>query len=207
MIFMYCLIYSLGSAAQDSAEDTKRVRINGHVVTAIISEGDTIIVADLESISVSSIHDFGSKDEYRRYLKYRRYANKVYPYAVETIKMYRQLEYDTQDMSKRKRRKHARKLNRKLKKQFKGELKKLSKTQGLILTKMIERHLDKSVHQLVKENRGGLHASYWQNMGKFAGYNLKNKYQKGEDRIMDIVLQDFDISYEITAPSVDNDAK
>ena len=182
------------STAEEGKERIEKVKINGYIVTAMISGDDTLIIADLEEASVTSLHDFGSRDEYNRYRKYRRYATKVYPYAVEAIKIFNEMEESTVDMSKKKRRKHIRKLNKKLKKEFKDPLKKLSKTQGLILTKMIERHLDKSMHTLIKDSRGGFNAFYWHNLGKLNGYDLKHKYTHGEDRIMDIVLQDFDIS-------------
>ncbi len=200
----FILLCSIVSATQSSAqsdERRERIKIEGQVVTAFISDGDTIIVADLDDVSVSSLYDFGSRSEYNRYRKYRRYANKVYPYAVEAIKIYRQMEYDTEGMSKRKRKKHNRKLNKKLKQKFKSRLKSLSKTQGLILTKMIERHLDISTFDLIKNTRSGVKAYWWHRLGKLNGYDLKEKYTPGIDRVLDIVLQDYDISYEVTEPS------
>ena len=206
LLVLFSIILTLNLSAQDD-EKRERVRIQGQIVTAFISDDDTIIVADLADISVSSLYDFGSRDEFNRYRKYRRYANKVYPYAVESIKIYRQMEYDTQGMKKRKRKRHNRKLNKKLKKKFKKRLKNLSKTQGLILTKMIERHLEISTFELIKNTRNGFNAFWWQKLAKLNGYNLKHKYAHGEDRVMDIVLQDYDISYEITDPSPKVDDK
>ena len=61
---------------------------------------------------------------------------------------------------------------------------------------MIEKELDKSMHELLKGLKGGFTASYWSTFSRFWGYRLKEKYKEGEDAVLDAVLNDFDISYE-----------
>ena len=78
---------------------------------------------------------------------------------------------------------------------FSDPLKNLSKTQGLILTKMIERELDTSMHDLIKGLRGGFEATKWSFFGTFYGYHLKRKYEEGENPLMDAVLQDFELTH------------
>ncbi|HMR44139.1 MAG TPA: hypothetical protein PKC40_09905, partial [Saprospiraceae bacterium] len=39
--------------------------------------------------------------------------------------------------------------------------------------------------------------SYWSTMGWFYGHQLKEGYIIGQDPILDIVLEDFDVSYSI----------
>ncbi|MEM8909806.1 MAG: DUF4294 domain-containing protein, partial [Bacteroidota bacterium] len=118
-----------GQVLMVQGQDRKeKLNINGQIVTAMITETDTFIVADLEDVTVSSLRKFEDKAEYRRYLRYRRYAAIVYPYANDAIKIFREVDYATQHMKKRKRKKHIRKLGKKLKKQFKKPLKKLTKT-------------------------------------------------------------------------------
>ena len=74
----------------------------------------------------------------------------------------------------------------------------MTKTQGKILIEMIERELNTPFHSLVKDLRGGITAGYWQTLGKFYGYDLKEGYIPGEDPILDAVLKDFDISYTVS---------
>ncbi|MEM9920586.1 MAG: DUF4294 domain-containing protein [Bacteroidota bacterium] len=179
------------------AERKERIRIDGEIVTALITETDTILIAELEDVSISSPRSFKDRDEYRRYLKYRRYAAIVYPYATKAIRIFRETEYVTKNMRNRKRKKHIKRLQKELKKEFKEPLKKLTKTQGKILVKMIEKELDKPFHTLVKNLRGGFTASYWHQLGKFYGYNLKEGYTPGKDPILDAVLNDMDISYKL----------
>ena len=189
------LMLAIPSSAQD--EDLEKILIDGELVTAIITETDTIIIADLEEFTVTAPREFENRDEYRRYLRYRKYASDVYPYAIKAIRTYREMESETEDMSDYKKKRYIKKLQKRLTKEFKDPLKKLTRTRGLILTKMIEKELDISMHDLLKELKGGVTASYYTTFSKIYGYQLKQKYKHGEDKIMDSVLNDFDISYEI----------
>jgi hypothetical protein len=193
------IIVLMGLAGIAQAQQETSVRLDGKIYPAIIDEcGDTVIVASLDRVSVSAPRAFDTDEEYRQYMRYRRAAVKVYPYAVEAIKTYREVNAETEDMKrKRKQRKYIRQTQKDLKEDFADKLKKLTKTQGFVLTKMIERELDVPMHELIKEMRGGLTATYWSTVGWLWGYKLKDGYVEGDDRILDMVLDDFDISYEL----------
>ncbi len=171
-------------------------RVNGEFMPFIIDEcGDTLVLVNLDGVSVSSFREFESKEEYNRYRKYRRYAAKVYPYAVEAIKIFKELEIETQQMKKKQRRKYTKQLHKDLKDEFTDPLKKLTRTQGRILIKMIEKELDTPMYFLIKDLRNGITARKWKIAGSFLGYKLKKGYIPGEDPILDAVLNDMDISY------------
>lgn len=174
----------------------KQRRIDGQIVKAQIDDCDTLIIADLENVTVTSFRRFNSDEDYKKYLRYRRYAAKVYPYAVESIKLYRELEEDSKTWNKRKKRRTARKMNKDLSNEFKDPLKDLTRTQGYILMKMIERELDIPFYYLIKDLRGGVNATKWATLGAMYGYKLQTGYIEGEDPILDAVLQDFNISHE-----------
>ena len=74
---------------------------------------------------------------------------------------------------------------------------KLSKTQGKILVKMIERELDTPMYSLIKDLQGKFKAFYWNHSSKLYGYRLKDGYTEGDNPILDAVLQDLNISYEL----------
>lgn len=178
--------------------DMYETTINGRVMTAMITEsGDTLIMEKLDDISITSLRSFKSEADYRKYMKFRRYAAIVYPYAKEAIKIFRETEYVTANMRKRKRKKHIKKLQEDLKTEFETPLKKLTKLQGKILIKMIERELDKTMYELISGLRGRFTAFYWHNASKLYSYDLKEGYQEGKYEILDAVLKDFDISYRI----------
>jgi hypothetical protein len=173
--------------------------INGKRYPAFISEdGDTILVAeDISYVSISSMRTFSSDEEYNKYKKFRRYANKVYPYAKEAIKIFRELEYAEKHLPKKERKKKIKELQESLKADFEEPLKKLTKLQGKIMIKMIERELDETMYNLIRGLEGRFKAFYWHNFSKLYSYDLKEGYNVGNYPILDAVLQDFDISHKI----------
>ena len=175
-----------------------KTTINGQKYTAMITEnGDTLILADIEDISITSLRAFENDEDYLKYLKFKRYAAKVYPYAKEAIKIFREVEYATQNMKKRQRKKYIKELEKELEVRFEEPLKKLTKLQGKILIKMIERELDETMYNLLKGLKGRISAFTWHNTGKLYSYDLKEGYNEGTYKILDAVLQDFNVSYRM----------
>ena len=97
-------------------------------------------------------------------------------------------------MRKGQARKYAREMQKEVKEDFTDPLKDLTRTQGKILVKMIERHLDTSMYEVLKSVRGTFTATKWQTVGKLYGYDLKDGYHEGEDKILDMILGDFEIN-------------
>lgn len=177
---------------------TGYTKVDGKYFPYVVDDcGDTLIVAQLGDVSVSSPEVFETEEEYKQYRRYRIYAQRAYPYAVDAVKIYRETEYMTQNMKKGERKKFNKRLQRELEEKFEAPLKKMSKTQGKVLMAMIERELDIPTYDLIKDLRGGLTARYWTTMAGMYGHKLKHKYTVGEDRILDAVLDDFDVSYEL----------
>ncbi|HMP31062.1 MAG TPA: hypothetical protein PKD85_15755, partial [Saprospiraceae bacterium] len=52
---------------------TTKLRLEGKVYTAIITpQGDTLILADLDEISITSLRTFASDEDYQKYMRFRR---------------------------------------------------------------------------------------------------------------------------------------
>lgn len=201
-LFLFFSLITFGLAAQST---TGYTRVGERYFPYTVDEcGDTLILASLDDVTVSTPRSFNSDEEYRRFRRYRRYALKVYPYAVEAIRIFRELEGDTEDMKKRARKKHIRQLQKEMKDKFSDPLKDLTKTQGMILFKMIEKELDTPMYFLIKDLRSGLTATYWNLVGGLYGHNLKEGYLEGQDPVLDAVLNDLDISYDVP-PVMDDD--
>ncbi len=159
--------------------------------------GDTLIVAQLGDVSVSSPEVFANAEEYKLYRRYRIYAQRAYPYAVDAIRIFRETEYITQNMKKGERRRYIKSLQKEMEEKFEEPLKKMSKTQGKVLIAMIENEIDVPIYDLIKDLRGGITARYWATMAGFYGHKLKQQYTIGDDHILDAVLDDFDVSYQL----------
>jgi len=187
------------------AKDTNKIRegeyysttiIDGKVIPVIIIDGDTLPTISAPDVTVKRKRNFESKEERKRYYQWRKYAAKVYPYALEAVRLYRQFEKETKGMKKNKKNKYTKTMEKNLKPKYEEELKALSKSQGFILIKMVERELDKPFYNVIKTIRGGWDAFKWQSMGSLYGYNLKKGYDSGEDEILELILGDLDLTYE-----------
>ncbi len=182
----------------DAELNTTKLSLDGKIYTAMITEdGDTLILADLDDISVTSFRTFDSDEDYKKYMKFRRYAVKVYPYAKEAIRIYREWEYASQHLSKRQRKKKVKALEKELKTEFEEPLKKLTKLQGKIMIKMIEKETDRSMYRILRDLKGRFSAFYWHQFSKLYTYDLKEGYNRGQYQILDAVLDDFDVSHRM----------
>ncbi len=178
-------------------EEYFHTSIDGEVVRVMVVNGDTVVVADLEGFNVTAPRKFASAEEKRLYEKYRRYAQKVYPFAIQAVRIHKENQAAIQHLSRRKQKKYNKKLQKELEEKFEAPLKKLTKLQGKILVEMIERELGISCYELITLVRGRFTATYWNAFSRMYGYRLKEPYIQGKDKLLDAVLYDYDVSYEL----------
>ena len=113
--FLILSAFLLGSLALVAQSQTGYTKINGQYYPYVVDDcGDTLIVAELSNISVSSPEAFDSEEDYKLYRRYRLYAQQVYPYAIDAIRIFRETEYITQNMSKKERKRYVRRLQKEL---------------------------------------------------------------------------------------------
>lgn len=196
LLSIMTLFLTLAMKAQTGQKEYKTI-LDGQIVTVIVNGGDTVIVAELEGATVNAEPEFENAEERERYLRYKRYAPIVYPYAVHAVRLYLQLQIATEGQSEKEKRKLVKSISRALEDEFEKPLKNLTKTQGFLLTKMIERQLDKPFYEIIKELKGGFSAFYWNQLGKFNGFKLKDQYQYGEDDLLDNILEEYDMTKDL----------
>lgn len=182
-------LFAQDLSAQQPADTLARI---GAWARMEVENGDTIFVMSLRPVRISGRWKFNDLQQQRQYYLYTRAARKVYPYALQAIDLYREIEEETQDMSKRKRKRYIRREHKELKEDLKEQMKNLTKTEGKVLIKMIERQLDKPFYSVIRETRGGATATYWNTLGKMWGYDLKEGYLYGSDPLLDAVFIDYD---------------
>lgn len=161
----------------------------------IIIEGDSIFKAsiDLEEVYIFGKLEFGSYKEKLRYYVLRRKTIKVYPYAKMASERLVELN-DTLHMitSKRKKKKYTRKVQKFIEEEFSEELKKLTRTEGQILVKLIYRQTGNTAFSLVKELRSGWRAFWYNTTAKMFDINIKQEFHPDEiheDYLIEDVLQ------------------
>lgn len=214
--FILLISLSIGSIGFSQTPTTTQIRqgeyygtttIDGYVVKILIIDGDTLPVADLEKIQITQKRNFKDKEERKRYSQWRKYAAKVYPYAAEAIRLYRQVEEETKNMKTAKKRKYGREMEKDLKPKYSEELKKLTKSQGYILIKMVERELKKPFFNVVVQLEGQWKAMQWQTLGKWYGYDLKRGYKPTDDALLESILEDLNINYGVDDSGLKNEKK
>ena len=138
-------------------------------------DNDTLILTDIEEIEI--LHFTNLEDErYFRRLKYK--TLKVYPYAIMAAEKLDSIQIQLELIPKRRKRKAFIKATEQwINNNFPTELKKLSRWEGRILSKLIYRETNISTYQIVKDLKGSLHAFFWQTMAKLYDNNLKTPYQ------------------------------
>lgn len=171
-------------------EEYGTIIFDGMIYKTMIIGQDTLILANLDEVTIKPTRKM-TDEELKTYNLYKRCARVAYPYAKDAINILNKLDQRTSNMTSAKRKKYIDMTYKQLESNFKTQLKRLSKTQGMIMIKMIERETNKSFYNVIKENRSGFTAFYWHQLGKFYNYNLKQGYVKGENQILDLVLKDY----------------
>lgn len=152
----------------------------------VTENNDTLLIADLPLISVTSSRLFLDMSKYRRT---RHNAEKVFPYAKRAVGLIKEIEKETAEIEKKRhRKKYLRHLEDELKNQFKSELKNLTTTQGKILVNMIERDTNSSFYDLLKGFKNPVTALFFQGIGKRYGYDLKDGYDPEEEWLLEKVI-------------------
>lgn len=190
-----CLHYT--AAAQPvSTRDSLPDEYDSDVVTMLITEdGDTILLANFGEVAITDTRYTNRKERYHHY-RVKRRAVKVYPYAVTAIKLFREVQEETQGMGKRKRKRHIKEVHKELKEKFEDPLRKLSRYEGYVLICMIERELDEPLYEVIKGLRGWWTASYWNTFSRVYGFDLKSGYDPTLDPVIENVLSDLKLTIE-----------
>ena len=161
----------------------------------IIIEGDSIF---RQSIALEEVYIFGKLEfsSYQDKLKYyilRRKTFKVYPYAKMASERLEELNDSLLNIKrKRKRKKYTKKLQKYIEEEFSEELKKLTRTEGQILIKLIYRQTGNTSYGLVKELRSGWRAFWYNSTAKMFKISLKEEYHPEsihEDYLIEDILQ------------------
>lgn len=174
------------------------VVIDSTAIEYTVVNGDTIpnYKIDLDEVIVLPNMRFENKKDRVRYLILKRKTYKVYPYAKMAAERLIKLNEElAQFEKKRKKKKHAKKVQKFIEKEFSAELKKMTKTEGQILVKLIHRQTGKTAFSLVKELRNGWRAFWYNNTASLFNIKLKREYApldvEEDFLIEDILLRAF----------------
>ena len=161
----------------------------------IIIEGDSIprTAIDLEEVMLLHKLKFNSRKDRIRYLILRKKPVKVYPYAKMAADRLDSLNTRLASLTKRREKKRYTKIIQKyIEGEFSDELKKLTRTEGQILVKLIHRQTGMTTFDLVKELRNGWRAFWYNTTASMFDISLKKRfdpYNNKEDYLIEDILQ------------------
>ncbi len=161
----------------------------------IIIEGDSLFqnYIPLNEVYIFGRLEFSSYQEKLRYYILRRKTLKVYPYAKLASERLEDLNDSLVIIkSKRKRKKYTKELQSYIEGEFSEELKKLTRTEGQILVKLIYRQTGTTAYDLVKELRSGWRAFWYSTTAKMFKISIKEVYNPTmvhEDYLIEDILQ------------------
>lgn len=167
-------------------------------VEYFIIDGDSVAVPviQLREVYLMGKQRFATKEERVRYLILKRKTLKVYPYAKLAADRLVELNARLATLeSKSEKRQYSKIIQRYIEDEFSEELKKLTRTEGQILVKLMHRQTGNTTFELIKELRSGWRAFWFNNTAKLFDISLKREFDPenvAEDfMIEDILLRAF----------------
>lgn len=158
----------------------------------LIKDGDTLMI-NLDEVTVLPRLKFTSPKDVRYYFWFRRKVYKAYPYAMLASQRLDSLNERVKRIKKKSRkRKYIKRAQKYLEGEFTDQLKKMTKTEGRILIKLIHRQTGKTAFENIKELRSGWKAFWYNTTANLFSLSLKTEYHpesENEDYLIEDVLQ------------------
>ena len=161
----------------------------------ILIEGDSIAhdIINLDEVKLLHKLKFNSNEDRRRYLILRRKTIKVYPYAKLAAERLTELNERLASLKRKSdRKKYTKQVQKYLEGEFTDQLKKMTRTEGQILVKLIHRQTGRTAFDLIKELRSGWKAFWSNSTANLFDISLKkeyNPYYEKEDYLIEDILQ------------------
>ncbi len=165
---------------------SRRQRVRGASAARweVNERGDSML-----HITLMQVNIYHRKRDLRNYQKMVRAVKKVYPLALEASRRMADVDVELSELRRRDRRQYTEAMEEALKKEITPMLWKMTRYEGKILLKLIDRETDYTVFSIIKEYRSGFTAGFYQMLAKMFGNNLKLQYDpEGEDEMLEQIV-------------------
>ena len=158
----------------------------------LVKTGDTLTI-DLDEFAVLPKHNFTSPEDARYYYWFKRKVFKAYPYAKIASQRLDSLNSRLNRIkTKRAKIRYTKRAQKYLEGEFTDQLKKMTRTEGRILIKLIYRQTGKTAYNNIKTLRSGWKAFWYNTTANLFKLSLKSEYHPesiNEDDLIEDVLQ------------------
>ena len=189
-ILFFLLFFSISVFAQEGAPTQEKKKT--YLQMYILYEGDTVPVLDMRPVYIFAPIKFKNNKERQAYTKLVRDVKKAYPYArMVASSIIETYEYMETLPDEKTRQKHLEEVQKYMMDTYKPKMKKMTRNQGKILIKLIDRECNTSSYNIVKSLIGSFKAGVYNVFAGMFGNSLKTEYDpQGKDAdIESIVLQ------------------
>jgi hypothetical protein len=189
-IIYISLFFSTAIFAQEDPVEQDSTKVHYMII-----EGDSIPVTSVELHEVLVLPNlqFADRDARIRYIILRRKTLKVYPYAKLAAERLETLQKRLNTLKrKRDKKRYSKTIQKYIEDEFSAELKKLTKTEGQILVKLIHRQTGTTTFDLIKELRSGWRAFWFNSTASLFDISLKREFSpinEEEDYLIEDILQ------------------
>ncbi|MBO4624828.1 MAG: DUF4294 domain-containing protein [Bacteroidales bacterium] len=157
-----------------------------------VENGDTTYLDFLPPTFIFSRGMRQNEKDWRNYYKLVWRFARVYPYAIASGHLVRQVDSTLTAEHYRGLRKerYISAIQKQLFKDFEGAFREMTISQGALLLKLINRETGITAYSIIKDYKGGLTAGFWQGVAKLFDNNLKSEYDpKGADKDLEELVQ------------------
>jgi hypothetical protein len=177
--------YYAANLDPESATPVSTIFLMPNVYPAVVLQGDTIACMWLNDFIKYSPLTFRSDKDRIAYTKLIRDVKKTLPYAKEIsaiiLETYEYMETLPND---KERQKHLNRMEKYLMEQYTPKMKKLTRSQGQLLMKLVDRETNSSSYHIIDAFMGRAKAWAYNLFAGVFGNSLKTRYNPyGEDRM------------------------
>lgn len=123
-----------------------------------------------------------SQKKLERYTRLKWHVHKVYPYAVKLSALLEEVNAEMAALPDTlTKRDYIKQKEDNLFGKYEQDVRRMTRTQGKILVKLIHRQTGTSMYFLIKDVKSGATAVFWQSIGRIFGINLKSQFEDGDD--------------------------
>jgi hypothetical protein len=160
-----------------------------NVYPAVILEGDTVACMWLEDFIKYAPIKFRTSRDQMAYAKLVRDVKKTLPYAKEIATIIKETyEYMETLPNDKARQQHLNRMEKYLMDAYTPKMKKLTRSQGQLLMKLVDRETNSSSYHIIDAFMGSLKAWTYNVFAGLFGNSLKKRYDPfGEDRVTERV--------------------
>ena len=133
---------------------------------------------------------FANERERREYGLLVRRVKKVLPYAVQVRYIVLETYIVLDGLPESERKAHINRVKRELNDQYGRTIRKMSKKEGQLLIKLIDRECNQTGYDIVRAFIGSFKASIYQGLARLFRQNLKTRYDpEGDDKMLERVVR------------------